>query len=147
MQSLSIQLYSICLIITTVVSRPSEGLGPRHYASERTFSHDDTCGYVNGQGKGIYFNPDLEIGGACCSVNRKCGQFWVELSNLSYCIPDYRKPAERFNHTGSMVEFCGRGCREGYGECFNHGRGFGRGCGLEHSNAHCQPGICCSEFE
>lgn len=146
MQSLSIQLCSICLIITMVVSRPSEGLGPRRYASERTFSLDGKCGYLNGQGNGLYCNPGLEIGGACCSVNGKCGQFWVELSNLSCYIPNCRRLIEIFNHTGSTFEFCGRDCQEGYGECFNDGRGLGRGCGLEHSNAHCQPGLCCSEF-
>lgn len=57
-----------------VVSRPSKGLGPRRYASERTFSHDDTCGYVNGQGNGLYCNPNLEIGGG----NGICGQFLGE---------------------------------------------------------------------
>lgn len=61
-----------------VVSRPFKGLGPRHYASERTFSLDDTCGYVNGQGNGLYCNPNLEIGGVCCSINGKCGQFLGE---------------------------------------------------------------------
>lgn len=28
------------------------------------------------------------------------------------------------------MEFCGGGCQEGYGECFNDGRGFGSGCEL-----------------
>lgn len=46
---------------------------------------------------------------------------------------------------GNTYEHCGAGYQEAYGECHNGGRDFGRGCGLEHSSAMCQMGLCCSK--
>lgn len=71
----------ICLIITTVVPRPSEGWGLRRYGSERTFSYMTLVAMGFAKVTVYIATQILKLVELDAQLMENVVSFWVELSN------------------------------------------------------------------